>query len=89
MSRTTRERMNNKHGHHYQRDGSFYICHICGTAEHRNGNFWWAGRYSKCEPPCGDDIAGQDAWFDAAEIEGVDEACRADMLSPLSQQEQR
>ncbi|WP_256863635.1 hypothetical protein [Salmonella enterica] len=29
-----------------------------------------AGRYSKCEPPCGDDVAGQDAWFDAAESEG-------------------
>ncbi|HFJ3765024.1 TPA: ead/Ea22-like family protein [Salmonella enterica subsp. enterica serovar Welikade] len=29
-----------------------------------------AGRYSKCEPPCGDDVAGQDAWFDAAENEG-------------------
>ncbi|HFJ1866475.1 TPA: ead/Ea22-like family protein [Salmonella enterica subsp. enterica serovar Muenchen] len=29
-----------------------------------------AGCYSKCEPPCGDDVAGQDAWFDAAENEG-------------------
>ncbi|EHN9194549.1 hypothetical protein NRJ72_005219, partial [Salmonella enterica] len=47
----------------------------------RNGNFWWAGRYSKCEPPCGDDVAGQDAWFDAAESKGVDEACRTDMLN--------
>nr|WP_262405996.1 hypothetical protein [Salmonella enterica] len=45
MVRTTRERMNNKHGHHYQRDGSIYICQYCGTAEHRNGNFWWAGRF--------------------------------------------
>ncbi|AGR57655.1 hypothetical protein A464_469 [Salmonella bongori N268-08] len=67
MSRTARERMNNKHGHDYQRDGSIYICRYCGTAEHRNGNFWWAGRFSECEPPCGDDVAGQDAWFDAAE----------------------
>ncbi|EEG2531165.1 hypothetical protein GYD82_003758 [Salmonella enterica] len=70
MNKTTRERMNNKHGHHYQRDGSIYICHICGTAEHRNGNFWWSGRYSKYEPPCSDDRVGQDAWFDAAESEG-------------------
>ncbi|HEC7688477.1 TPA: hypothetical protein R4A09_000922 [Salmonella enterica subsp. enterica serovar Kiambu] len=70
MVRATRERMNNKHGHHHQRDGSIYICHICGTAEHLNGNFWWAGRYSKYEPPCSDDPVGQDAWFDAAESEG-------------------
>lgn len=33
-------------------------------------NFWWAGRFSKCEPPCSDDVTGQDAWFDAAKSEG-------------------
>lgn len=70
MSRTTLERMNNKHGHHYQRDGSIYICRSCGTAEHPSGNYWWAGRSSKCEPPCSGDVTGQCAWFDAAERKG-------------------
>ncbi|WP_233460425.1 hypothetical protein [Citrobacter farmeri] len=43
MTRKTLERMNNKHGHHFQRDGSIHVCWMCGTEEHRNGSFWWAG----------------------------------------------
>ena len=56
--------MSNEHIHHYQRDGSIFICQRCGTAKHRNGKYWWAGRYSESEPPCGDDVVGQDAWFE-------------------------
>lgn len=64
--RTSQDRINNPPGHHYQRDGSIYVCAICGTAEHQNGNYWWAGRYSKIEPPCANNSAGQHDWHIAA-----------------------
>ena len=69
MTRSTLERMNNKHGHHYQRDGSIHVCWMCGTAEHRNGIFWWAGRCSLIEPPCSTNPAGQREWYATAEEE--------------------
>lgn len=66
MARTTIERIDNIHGHYYMREGNIHICKYCGTAEHNNGKFWWAGRCSKSEPPCADDVDGQHTWFVSA-----------------------
>lgn len=69
MPRTSIERATNIHRHHYLRERDIHVCQYCGTAEHRNGKFWWAGRCSELEPPCGDDLVGQESWFEAAERE--------------------
>lgn len=63
MRRTSIERMNNIYGHRYRRERDIYVCQRCGAAEHRSGKFWYAGRSSKSEPPCCDDINGQGRWF--------------------------
>lgn len=51
MARTTTERALNPHGHVYLLDGltKLHICKICGTCERRNGQYWWAGKWSKTE----------------------------------------
>ena len=68
MARKSIEREQNQHGHRYQwwEPGKVNICLLCGTAEHRNGKFYWAGRWSKVEPPCGSSEKAQREWYDAA-----------------------
>lgn len=71
MPRTTIKRMSNKHGHRYAWDelSKCHICKDCGTAEHRNGDYWWVGRFSKIEPPCRGNHVGQRDWYADAEID--------------------
>ena len=71
MARKATERLSNVHGHQYSwwSTGSVYICGICGTAEHKNGRYWWAGRWSKTEPPCGNSSPAQREWYNSANLD--------------------
>lgn len=66
--RTAIERINNIPGHVYRywEPGGVHICQLCGTAEHRNGKYWWAGRWSYTEPPCANTGNDQRLWFNVA-----------------------
>ena len=68
MARTATERAMNIPGHAYSywEPGRVHICQICGTAEHKNGEYWWAGRWSLVEPPCGHTSTEQKIWFNMA-----------------------
>lgn len=68
MARSACDRHNNTCGHKYQLDGltRLYICSVCGTCERQNGVFWWAGKWSRNEPPCGHDSPEQRRWHDSA-----------------------
>lgn len=54
MARTSLERVSNPYNHKYEWDANArcHICKICGTAEHRSGHFYYAGKRSKIEPSC-------------------------------------
>lgn len=54
MARNQLSRINNTSGHEYNWDSmcKVWICHKCGTAEHKNGDFYLQGYKSKTEPPC-------------------------------------
>lgn len=68
MARTELERVKNSSGHKYQwsSTGRVHICSTCGTAEHHNGQYWWAGRWSLIEPPCDSNSLAQNEWFNSA-----------------------
>ena len=68
MARTAVERDLNRHGHSYYFDSlsRTHICRDCGVSEHRNGEFWLWGKWSKTEPPCTGHIIGQQEWYDKA-----------------------
>lgn len=68
MARTAHDRQNNPCGHKYQLDSltRLHICSVCGTCERRNGIFWWAGKWSRNEPPCGYDTPEQRRWHESA-----------------------
>ena len=75
MARTTTERALNPHGRVYLLDGltKLHICKICGTCERRNGQYWWAGKWSKTEPPCGLNTEEQRDWHNNANPDNEDE----------------
>lgn len=39
--------------HEYEKSSGCKVCFKCGTAKHRSGWYWYAGRRSRDEPPCG------------------------------------
>ncbi|WP_370622676.1 hypothetical protein NMD31_26990 (plasmid) [Escherichia coli] len=68
MARNALERDSNPHGHCYYFDtlSRTHICNVCGTCERRNGVFWWAGKWSRAEPPCDYNATGQRQWHNNA-----------------------
>lgn len=68
MARNALERDSNPYGHCYYFDtlSRTHICNVCGTCERRNGVFWWAGKWSSQEPPCGLGSPQQRIWHDNA-----------------------
>lgn len=68
MARTPVDRELNKAGHRYAFDSlsRTHICEDCGVSEHRNGQFWLWGKWSKTEPPCTGDHLGQRDWYEQA-----------------------
>ncbi len=68
MARNALERDSNPHGHRYHFDplSRTHICSVCGTCERRNGVFWWAGKWSRQEPPCGYVHSAQRQWHNNA-----------------------
>lgn len=68
MARDALARERNAHGHKYRPDPltKTYICSVCGTCERRSGIFWWAGKWSRQEPPCGFNTVDQREWHHKA-----------------------
>lgn len=66
--RTAIDRLNNKAGHQYYVDSltKLHLCRICGTCEHRNGDFWWVGKWSRVEPPCDGHAIAREEWLQNA-----------------------
>ncbi len=66
--RTPLDRVLNPARHRYEwyADGKCHICRECGTAEHRNGRFYYVGRWSMSEPPCDGSHLERQAWLDAS-----------------------
>lgn len=64
MSRRTEDRANSGHSYHFNSFAGVHLCDLCGTAEHPDGKFWLASRWSLIEPPCLN--AEQKEWFDKA-----------------------
>lgn len=65
MARSPLARAQNSAGHNYiwYADGNCHVCRDCGTAEHRNGRFYYVGRWSMTEPPCEGNQVARDAWI--------------------------
>jgi hypothetical protein len=45
--------------------GSWIVCRVCGITKH-SGFWWFAGRKSKIEPPCSNDMDWRSEWLKSA-----------------------
>ncbi|OWS76320.1 hypothetical protein CBW22_07615 [Pantoea sp. VS1] len=84
MARNALARLQNSAGHHYEfySAGNCHVCTDCGTAEHRNGRFYYVGRWSKDEPPCEGNHIGRQLWLEAS---NPDEAWEKNFKEPANE----
>ncbi|MBD2785403.1 hypothetical protein ID858_07885 [Xenorhabdus sp. DI] len=49
--------MSKETSHEYEWDAvlEVYVCKVCKSTKHRNGDYWWLGHKSKVSPPCTND----------------------------------